>query len=313
VTGVQTCALPISAITSFNTGLAPQQHALVGWYTYIKEFGSIATILPFYPRGGSKSYAKDGFVYSDCFNAVSFYENLGIKSYVVNPKSNINSLYTKKVSKGAKRIPYSKTLASFFSAIKKTVKKKDSKKFVYAYWPVFDAICHYNGPKSKLAFKHFKEIDKRLKKLCSQLKGTNTTLIITADHGFIDTPLDKYIMLNFYPKIYECMSMPASGDSRVSYCYVHPSKAKQFERNVKKELGFCCTLHKSKDLVKKNYFGLYDINPKFLERIGDYVLIAKDDYVVRDFMPNETINPFLGSHSGMSKQELYVPLIVIKP
>lgn len=300
-----------TALTSFNTGLAPQQHALTGWFTYIKEFGSIATILPFYPRGGSTSYYKDGFKYGDCFNVYSFYQNLGIKSYTINYKDHINSAYNKKAARGSKRIPY-KTLSGFFSTIKKTVKRKDKKKFVYAYWPVFDGICHYYGTKTRHSLKHFKEIDNKFKKLAASLSGTGTNLIVTADHGFIDTPLDKYVMLNFYPKIYECMSMPKSGDARVSYCYVHPSKAKQFEKLVKKELSFCCTIHKSTDLVKKNYYGLYEVNPRLLDRIGDYVLIAKKDYVIRDFMPNETIQPFLGNHSGLSKQELYVPLIVIK-
>ena len=36
-----------SAITTFMTGLAPQQHGLTGWFTYLKELGAVTAVLPF--------------------------------------------------------------------------------------------------------------------------------------------------------------------------------------------------------------------------------------------------------------------------
>ena len=47
-----------AAITTFNTANAPQQHALTGWHTYVKELGCITTILPFMPRIGGESLGK---------------------------------------------------------------------------------------------------------------------------------------------------------------------------------------------------------------------------------------------------------------
>ncbi|MCJ7817473.1 MAG: phosphodiesterase, partial [Candidatus Thorarchaeota archaeon] len=36
-----------SAITSIMTGVAPQQHAVTGWFVYLKEYGLVSRILPY--------------------------------------------------------------------------------------------------------------------------------------------------------------------------------------------------------------------------------------------------------------------------
>ena len=39
-----------TAITTFMTGLAPQQHGLTGWHMYFRELGTVLAVLPFRPR-----------------------------------------------------------------------------------------------------------------------------------------------------------------------------------------------------------------------------------------------------------------------
>jgi len=43
-----------SAITSFATGLAPQQHGLTGWFVYLEEIKKITAVLPLIVRGEKK-------------------------------------------------------------------------------------------------------------------------------------------------------------------------------------------------------------------------------------------------------------------
>ena len=105
--------------------------------------------------------------------------------------------------------------------------------------------------------------------------------------------------------------MPLSGEPRAVYCYVRPQKIEQFENYVKTKFKKACKMHKSEDLVKNNYFGLFEPNKKLKERIGDYVLIMKDDYIMKDLVLGEKQNIFIGNHGGTSKEEMYVPLIVV--
>jgi hypothetical protein len=147
----------------------------------------------------------------------------------------------------------------------------------------------------------------------NSLKGTDTTLIITADHGIINTPKNKIINMKNHPKLKETLSMPLSGEHRFAYCYVKPSKERDFLKYVKTKLKKYCEVHKSEDLLKKNYFGLFTPHKNFIDRIGDYTLIMKDNYSLYDNPEYQKEKHYhIGEHGGLSKEELYVPLIVIK-
>ena len=47
-----------TAITTFLTGLAPQQHGLTGWHTWFREFGCVLRALQAPPRYGGASLSK---------------------------------------------------------------------------------------------------------------------------------------------------------------------------------------------------------------------------------------------------------------
>jgi len=70
-------------------------------------------------------------------------------------------------------------------------------------------------------------------------------------------------------------------------------------------------MHKSGNLIRKNFFGLGKPNKKLVSRIGNYVLIMKSNYIIEDSVSGETGKNFIGNHGGMSSEEMYVPLIVL--
>lgn len=134
-------------------------------------------------------------------------------------------------------------------------------------------------------------MDKKISSLSKSLKGTNTALIVTADHGLIDTTeKPKIILLQNHPKLVETLTMPLSGESRAAYCYVHPQKTQQFEKYIKDNLDFCCQLYKSIDLLDKGVFGLFKPNKNLIDRIGDYILVMKENYIIKDFLLTEKKN-----------------------
>jgi len=63
---------------------------------------------------------------------------------------------------------------------------------------------------------------------------------------------------------------------------------------------------------KKELFGLFNPNKKLFNRVGDYVLIMKENYVIMDSLLGEKRGFHIGNHGGVSKQEMHVPLIIIK-
>jgi len=301
-----------SAMTSFTTGVAPQQHALTGWFMYLKEIGVVFITLPFVSRAGNLKLWKGGIKYQDIYNEKSFFENLKATSISIKHEDIIDSEYSCLVTRGTKKLSFS-TLNGFFRQINKALRANNDRKFIFAYWAKFDSICHRKGTNSKETAKHFNELDKKISSLAKHLKNKNAAIIITADHGVIDTKdKKKVIELKNHPKFAETLAMPISGEARVAYCYVRPRKIKQFENYVKTKFKNCCEMHKSEELIKNNYFGLFEPNKKLYERIGDYVLIMKDNYIMKDLVLGEKQNIFIGNHGGMSKEEMFVPLIIVE-
>ncbi|MDP2736387.1 MAG: alkaline phosphatase family protein [bacterium] len=304
-------ATTASAMTAYSTGLAPAQHGLTGWFMYLKEIGAISVILPFTTRSGGFNLEKGNIKFKDIYNARSFFQGLKATSISIKHNDYIDSEYNRLVEKGAKKLSFL-NLNGFFKQINKALRVNKRRKFVFAYWGKFDSLCHRKGTNSKEVKRHFIQLDKRIKFLAESLKNKNTTIIVSADHGLINTKeKDKVIKLEDYPKFLETLAMPLSGEPRAVYCYVRPDKIKQFENYVKTEFNKCCEMHKSEDLIKKNYFGLFKPDKKLKDRIGDYILIMKENYIMKDLVLGEKRNIYIGNHGGVSEEEMFVPLVVI--
>ncbi len=304
-------ATTASGITTFLTGVAPQQHAITGWFMYLKEMGLVAKILPFMPRSGGLSFSLTDVDPKVIFNQESVFDRIGVDSYYVINKELLTTDYTSATSKTAKGIGY-QTLTDFFTKTKETIALNSNKKYIYAYWSEFDSLCHHYGTDSTEVSSHFKEIEKNLSSFLETIKGTNTVLLITSDHGLINTEESRIIRLKEHPQFVETLTLPLCGEPRVSYCYVRPSRVSDFERYVKETFKEVCELYRAEELIERKFFGLFRPHKKLFDRVGDYVLIMKENYVIMDVVAGEREHYHVGNHEGVSKEEMFVPLIVFK-
>jgi predicted AlkP superfamily pyrophosphatase or phosphodiesterase len=257
-----------AAITTFGTGLPPEEHCITGWHMYLKELGMIATPLRFRPRTGAS--CLDLLDPREVLDISSAFTGIKTKSYFVLPSDILHSKYNESAAGKEARLGYT-TLQGLFRVISAAVNSSGRKKLIYAYWPEFDDICHSRGPKSKEAKNHLLQIDAALEKFLRSIDGTDTIVIITSDHGQIDTPLSKMIHLDSHPSLKDCLTLPLSGEPRFAYCYVRPSKAKEFERYIRKKLGHAFYLFRSEQLVKRHFFGKGKPDKRLYDRIGDYI------------------------------------------
>lgn len=301
-------ATTATAITTVFTGVAPQQHAITGWYMYLKELGIISVILPFVQKDTNTPLERR-IRPNKIFNQKSFFEKIKAKSFVVTDKNLYNSSYTHAYNKKAKVVSYNKRLSDYFKQIEKIIKSNNCKKYICAYWHKFDGLCHKYGVNSKQTLEHFKKINTELTKFLESIK--DATIIITADHGFTDTTKSRVINLADHPKLKETLMFPVCGEARFVYCYVRPSRTKDFENYIKEHFKNICCLYKNEELIKKNYFGLFKPNEKLLSRIGDYTLIMKDNYIIKNLAEGEKLHFDRGNHGGVSKEEMFVPLVII--
>ena len=95
-----------ASVSTYLTGLAPQQHGLTGWFTYLRELGSVVTILPWVLRGGGPQLGESGRVVEDLLRLPSFFNRLAVDTYSVMPAFLQGSEFNRMVSGQAILVPY---------------------------------------------------------------------------------------------------------------------------------------------------------------------------------------------------------------
>ncbi len=296
-----------SAITSIMTGVAPQQHAVTGWFVYLKEYGLVSRILPY---SNTIDYNNLGVDISNVVDVRSIFQELNRNYSLVVTDTIVDSVFTKNLAGNANRLSYS-GLDQFFSQIKNIISNSSERNYIYGYWPDFDAVSHILGSRSQDAQEQLQEFDKHLTGFVESLEGTDTTVIVTGDHGFDDVIPSQVIYTKDHPTLLDCLVMPLCGDTRSVYAYIRPAKVPEFEKYIQNDLGHACTLHHSADLIEEGWFGLFEPHPRLKDRVGDYTIMLNEGYAFMNYFPG--VEPFqmLGHHGGASADEMYVPLCVI--
>jgi hypothetical protein len=296
-----------AAITTFLTGVAPQQHGLTGWHMYFRELGTVLAVLPGTPRGGGAlSKPADGARRLVCCNSV--FDRLPVQSGMISPRRIAYSSFNLAHRGKARIVPFD-TLDDFFLGIASFLRTNRNRKFIYAYWADLDRVAHETGTSSVETEKHFAAWEDGFRRFLKDVAGTGTLIVVTADHGFIDADKPHTVELADHPELTESLWLPLCGEKRVAYCYVKAERCELFESYVRAELGDIAELWRSSDLVDRGWFGRGAPHPELTHRIGDYALVMKENWIIQDWLPGESRYEHIGVHGGISETELGVPLI----
>jgi hypothetical protein len=294
-----------SAITTSYTGRTPLEHGLTGWFTYFGEAGCVSAALPFRSRGDMVSLTARGVSAEQIYTVPSLFGGLPLRSIVVTYREIIDSHYNRVHCRGAERLAYGNA-DELVAQVERAVKASGERKFIYAYWPHFDAISHRFGCDSVQAAREFEIVDTAFGALLSRLAGTDSVVVATSDHGFIDVAPDESLELpgSLLPQL----RLPLCGERRVAYCHVHA--ADDFTRRAKDWLEDKADVMPSRQLVDDGWFGPGEAHPRFAERIGDVAIVMRERYTVKDWTPGEPHWLHIGNHGGTHEDEMLIPLIV---
>jgi len=295
-----------TSITTFFTGEAPQQHGITGWFTYFRELGDVITPLPYRPRHGGSALNTPAVT---LFGHTPIFDRLQAQSFVVAPQQIAFSEYSKAHGGKAEVLPFA-TLGQMFGEIARVVRQSGERRYLYAYWPELDRLAHEHGIASREATAHLEEIDIAFGEFLQAIESSDTTVIVTADHGFIDKRPEQEIVLDAHPVLEKALALPLCGEPRAAFCYVRPDRQQQFVDYVSTQLGRYVELHESTHLIESGFFGLGSPHPRLHERVGDYTLIMKENASIKDWLLGEKKYAHIGVHGGTSPREMYVPLVV---
>ncbi len=296
-----------SAITTFLTGDAPQQHGLTGWFIYFRELGTVLTVLPGRTRFGGTVYDAAEIDVVRLLGHRPFSQRIGVESYQLSPSYMVDSPFNLAHLGDSTRIGF-RTLEEL-CAHTLAIARRPGRRYISLYWPELDTFGHRFGIHSQETARHLLQLDRQFAALCEGLQGTDTLLIVCADHGQIDTTPEQTLQLEDYPELESSLVLPLSGEPRSAYCYLRSGCESRFDEMAAKAFDGLASVYESRTLLEQNWFGLGTPHPRLADRIGDRVLLMQRQAIIRDSLAQEKPYPLIGVHGGLSSAELWVPLI----
>jgi len=189
-------------------------------------------------------------------------------------------------SVGSRIIPY----FSPWDAVTQTyeVAKRDEPNFIFLYLPFVDATSHHFGPNSPHTMRVAREVYSLAENLARDLSDKYST-VITADHGHVEVEG----IVNIGKDILDVSVLPPYGDHR-NLMFI--SKKDMREHLSKYGLLTC-----DREKLIKLTGG---------ENVPDYAGVPEDNKLYMYWDDEEKYHK--GSHGGMSKEEIEIPLVLIQ-
>ena len=299
-----------AAMTTYYSGKPPIETGWIAWTQYFKEYGKYIDVLPEIDDSNGEKIKVKGKRIKDIIGYKNIYEKILEK----NPKLTVCEIVPSYCKKKTKLTISANNIEEMCNGILTLCTRKDRKNFIFAYSDNPDDIIHKNGCYSDETKKFIKDTEKYFKKLINDLKGTNTLLMISADHGHND--IKEKISILDLPEIQECLIMPPFLESRMISFFVKSEKKKKFEEEFNKKFKNKYILYNKKDFLDSGMMGYGKKHNKIDDFIGDYIAIAISDSIIvlENYFDRELKgkNEKKSTHCGLTKNEMEVPLIVFE-
>jgi len=277
----------VAATTAITSGRYPIETGWIAWQQYFKEFNKEVVM-----------FLNEGYYDQEAVN--QSIENILPFEYVWDlikqPNMMAESIFPAFKTEG---------MHSFQDICQRCIEvvNANEKGYLYIYWDKYDDLMHTYGIYDKRCNDYLKMINHQIELLRSRL-DSNTLLIVTADHGHINT---NDIEIKDYTKLWNCLERNISFETRTPNFFVKAGKEKEFEEEFINNFGDTFILLNKQQVLENKLFGIGKVHPRVLEFLGDYIALAIADIAITG-KPSSLI----GQHAGFTEEEMLIPLIVLE-
>ena len=301
-----TSTLPSTTATATRTLMTakkPIEHGWLGWSMYFKQHDKVVEIFSgkdFYTR---EKVLEPNFIMEN-FPITAFYCDKNVSKDI-----DVYTCFPQFVDVGISKHHFIANEPNDLFTQIKNICNMDGKKFVYCYNGQPDNDMHKNGVSSDKTKKAIRYINDSIEKLHQDCP--DTLFVITADHGHIDILGSLEIYKD--KALMDCLKTPISIETRFA-CFNIKRGMKNTFKKLFSKYNADFELFRSADLIKRGFFGETK-NHHYQKFLGDYIAIGKGTNKMISFFNGMRDNRgkylFRGVHSGFTKEEMQVPLILI--
>lgn len=315
-----------AAITSLNSGLTPQEHALFEMFMYLPERDRIIDTLRFRDFGDEEpdSLKSKGIHPEVLFRGETIYEKLdlsGIRSFTINPYA--GSVFSELIHKGSEAISFKDNPDLAVKLRERAM--EEEKSYIHVYLDSLDSTAHKYGPESEEYHRELSSISSLLEKVF--LKQANniageTLIIVTADHGQIRVAPGETIFLDEYKWLTDSLQenrekMPVfpAGSLRDLFLHIKPEKLDEVNQLLSEGLKGRAKVFRVDEMVKMGVFGVGIPSQEFISRAGNLVVLPYQGssiwYRNPGLEPHRSLG-YRGHHGGLNEEEMFIPFAVAK-
>jgi predicted AlkP superfamily pyrophosphatase or phosphodiesterase len=285
-----------SAITSFGVGARPSEHGVFGYSVFDRKTKLVRNLL----TGWTDDFLPEDF--QKLPSVQSLAASMDVRASTVGPGEYAKSGFTR-LNMAQSEYIEAKTFDDRVVSARRLLDAKQ-KSLTYLYFPELDSIAHSLGVGSTGWLNKLEELDTAIKNLVSELPA-NAAVILTADHGVVDVPREKQILLDEF----DVQGLIAvTGDPRNSFLYFdEKTDVSKQKYALADKLDGRVVVCDSGELIAQGWFSPGIANAEYLP---DLFLISEPGYAIyhRGFAKPQSLR-MIGQHGGISQTELSVPLL----
>lgn len=299
-----------AAITTFHTGALPAEHGVVGWNVHDPAAGETFEALPFLTKDGEE---PTGLEEDEVFDADAIYPSLAEQGVAAHHVVPFEETY-----EGATAHTYG-SLEELPGRLRAAVDAADGPSYCFCYVPHVDHEGHRTGTRST-AYRDtvgtvFDAVAAALEGLPEDVRE-ETLLLVTADHGHVDTDPDRNVNLDADAALVDALARDSDGE---------PVRFSGSPRNVQlhlqrgrvgptaDRLSASLDAHAltQTEVLERELFGDVEPSETFLRRLGDVTLTHRALGTWWGEHEAEELE-LVGMHGGLHPEEMLTEVAAVR-
>ncbi|WP_257300164.1 alkaline phosphatase family protein [Haloarchaeobius sp. FL176] len=299
-----------AAITTFHTGALPAKHGVVGWNVHDPAAGETFEALPFLTKAGEE---PTGLGPDEVFDADAIYPSLaeqGVEAHHVVP---FDETY-----EGATAHTYG-SLDELPGQVRAAVDAADGRSYCFCYVPHVDHEAHHSGTGSDeyrdTVGEVFEVVERALDGLDDETRE-ETLLLVTADHGHVDTDPERNVDLDADAELVDALARGPDGEP-IRYAgsprnvQLHLQRGRVQSTADRLSSSLDARAFTRAEALERELFGDVEPSETFLRRLGDLVLTHRDlGTWWGDHEPEEL--ELVGMHGGLHPDEMLTGVAAVR-
>lgn len=294
----------MTAMTTLHTGASPAQHGWLG--TALHWRGQVADVLrqreltTGQPLADARALCAVPSLYRRLADA-------SVATCAVSLAAFEGSFLNAWYFDGATSVPYDGELEDLPAAAVRAA-QGGGPRYVLAYWPGYDGVCHQVGHDAPEAAAAARAIDAAFHELLESLPQSGRTLVVfTADHGQSVTPAPLALALEDVPTVAAALRGPPAGENLVRYL-----NTVEGATGLTEALQEHATVMAAQEAWDGGLFGGLPAQASFQGRTGDVIAVAHRGHQLTWAYPAQPARVWAGTHGGWSAEQMVVPVIAFR-